>query len=180
MASGRRRCSLSFFFLPWHHRHVFIIAPRRRLGILHWSSATNTGLPPLFTHIHTLITPQAFKASQTLQSYYLASTKHLVGRSHPNLFQQPTFAVTVSGFPPFSLLLSPLLFYYFFYLLTVSRALVMNSLWKAMTSGSIVCPLIKTQPSTICTFLLKHCPTTEHLYSLNPLEVAWYFRKAAA
>lgn len=37
----------------------------------------------------------------------------------------------------------------------------MNSLWKALTSGSIVCRLIKTQPSTICTFLLKRCPATE-------------------
>lgn len=113
---GFRSPSLLYFFflldivmfsssLPGVHSAIFI---------LHWSSATNTGLPPLFTHIHTLITPQAFRASQRLQSYYLASTKHLIVQSHPNLFRQPTFAVTVSDFPPFSLLLSLLLFYYFF------------------------------------------------------------------
>lgn len=141
MASARHHSSL----FPWHHL-VFIITPQPTLGSLH-SPLIFLYYPQCSNFIYSF--PRTYHPSALLcfpniaiilplsiLSPYCALTSKLF---FSLLLVTFSFCLCLPPLPP------PIPFFLFgsFYLLTVSRAPVLNSLSKALTSGSIVCPLIK-------------------------------------
>lgn len=144
MAPACRRSS----FLPGDH-HVFIITPPPTLSSLH--SPLIFLCYPQFSLLYLLIST----CLSPLSPLMLPKHSNLITSLQPNTFLCSLIQTFLCCLPLLSLSLFvslhflhlplrlPSLCSVLLYLLTVSRAPVLNSLSKALTSGSIVRPLIK-------------------------------------